>query len=164
MRARRNLLLKLILTSLVFAFSFSCSSSKDEEDIPEYLKNVEVLVELGPSSDLTDMGRDDLFFTVRNSGDKTIKELKGDIVFYITEGEEAGRVSWIFVQENDAMLDIALGEKKDRWRPLPPGDELVLASDKVIFFSGDDRPLQEKLEPHWDSVEAQVDITGLVAE
>lgn len=164
MKTRNNLLIGFMVVLLIVTFLWSCSSSEETEGLPEYVTNVEVSVELGPNSDLTDMDRDDLFFTVRNTGDKTIKELNGDIVFYINEGEEAGRVSWIFVQVNDAMEDIAVGEKKAKWRPLAPGDQLVLGSDKVIFFAGDDRPLQEKLEPHWDSVKAEVVITKLVVE
>jgi hypothetical protein len=167
MKIRHNRFLRIIgfmVIMLTVTFTWSCSSSKEAEEIPEYIKNVEVSVKLGPSGDLTDMGRDDLFFTARNTGDKTVKELNGDIVFYMPEGEEAGRVSWIFVQVNDAMEDIAVGEKKAKWRPLPPESDLVLGSDKVIFFAGDDRPLQEKLEPHWDSVEAEVAITKLLVE
>lgn len=80
-----------------------------------------VSVELGPRSDLTDMDRDDLFLTVRNTGDKTITELNGEIVFYLPENEEAGRASWIFVQANESMTDIAAGEKKAKWQPLARG-------------------------------------------
>jgi hypothetical protein len=164
MKNRNNVLIRFMVVVLIVTFSWSCSSTEDTEELPEYVTNVDVSVEIGPKSDLTDMDHDDLFFRVRNTGDKTINELNGDIVFYITEGEEAGRVKWLFVQVNDAMEDIAVGEKKAKWRPLAPGDELVLGSDVVIFFAGDDRPLQEKLEPHWESVKAEVVITKLVVE
>ena len=142
----------------------SCSSGEEAAALPEYVKDVEVSVRLGPSADVTKIDRDDVFFTVRNKGDKTIKELKGDIVFYMPDGEEAGRVSWIFVQVNSAMEGIAVDEKKKKWRPLPPGGELTLGSDNAIFFAGDDRPLQEKLVPHWDGVKAEVSIKKLVIE
>jgi hypothetical protein len=164
MKIRNNSLVGIIIVLLIIIFALACSSREEPEGLPEYVGNVEVSVELGPSSDLANMDRDDLFFTVRNAGGKRIKELNADIVFYITEGGEAGRVRWIFVQVNDAMEGIAVGEKKAKWRPLEPGDELVLGSDKAIFFAGDDRPLQEKLEPYWDSVKAEVDITKLVVE
>jgi len=150
--------------AIVMISACSCSSAQEPPGLPEYVKQVEVSVKLGPSADLVKMDRDDVFFTVRNKGDKAIKELTGDIVFYFPEGSEAGRVSWIFVQVNKAMEGIAKDEKKKKWRPLAPGATLSLSSDKVIFFAGDDRPLQEKLAPVWDKVRAEVVIKKLVTQ
>jgi len=167
MKARKNPFGATIGHTIILLFimsAYSCSSNDEKVKIPEYVNKVEVSARLGPSSDLTDLNRDDVFFSIKNTGDKTIKELNGDIVFYMPEGEEAGRVSWIFVQKNDAMEKIAVGEKKKKWRPLQPGDELILGSDRTIFFAGDDRPLQEKLQPHWDSISSEIVITKLLTE
>lgn len=169
MRTGQKQLARLDVCSVVLLavlFSWACADGEGEKtgDVSDYIDSVEASVRLGSSSDLTDADRDDVIFRVRNTGDKAIKDLKGNVVFYLPGGEEAGQVSWIFVQENEAMQGVAVGEKKKKWRPLAPGEELILGADKIIFFAGDDRPLQRKLAPHWDDVRAEVVITGLIAE
>ena len=164
MKKKMKMVIRFMAVLLAASVLAACSGNEDTNQILEYAEDVDVSVELGPESALTDMDRDDLIFTVKNKGDKTIKELRGEIVFYMPEGEEAGRVGWIFIQANENMEGIAKGEKKAKWRPLAPGDELVLGSDKIIFFAGDDRPLQDKLVPHWEDVEAEVVIKKLAVE
>ena len=89
MRKQMSLIIGIMVVTLIVTFSLTCSSGEDEAELPEYINNVDVFVELGPSSDLTDIGRNDLFFTLRNSGNKAIQVLKGNIVFYIIEGEKS---------------------------------------------------------------------------
>jgi hypothetical protein len=155
----------IILSALILIYvSSGCESrQKAKEELPEYITNIEIEVELVNREDLTNMDRDDIIFTVINKGDKTIKELSGEVAFYDSTGKEMGHTKSILISVNPEMESIAVGEKKARWRSLPPGEIINTGYDFVYFFVGQS-DLREELKAQWDDLTARVIIKKLVAE
>lgn len=155
----------VILSALILVYAFSGCKDRHEvtEDLSEYVGDIEIEVELGNRDDLRDMDRDDIIFTVRNKGDKTIKELLGEVVFYDSDGSEVGRTKSILISVNPNMESIAEEEKKTRWCSLPPG-EIISTGYDVVYFFGGEPDLREKVKTQWDNLTASVLVKKLIAE
>jgi len=145
------------------SISSGCSSGEEGMQIPpDYINKVAIMFRLGPSSYLTKIDKDDLFITVLNKGDKTIQELRGNVVFIDADGNEVGSVNWIFIWENEGMEKIAVGIKKQKFRPLEAGKSFDISHDAVSFFVGKDRQVQRNLEGKWDKARVEVRINKLI--
>lgn len=164
---RRNYIAYVVIVLSVLIVSYALHGCKSKEEVeeapPEYIDNVEIEIQLGNRTDLGDMDTDDIVFCVRNNGDRTIKELSGEVVFYDSVGSEVGRTNSIFISANPDMEGIAVQEKKARWRPLPSGQTVTTGYDVVYFFGGEPG-LREKVKSHWDNITAEVHIKKLAIE
>jgi hypothetical protein len=155
----------IVVSAFVVLYAvFGCQSREEvKEELPEYVDNIEIEIQLANRADLRDMDKDDIIFTVRNEGDRIIKELSGEVVFYDSVGSEVGRTSSIFVSANPSMESIAVQEKKARWRPLPAGQAMTTGHDVVYFFGGEP-DLREKVKSQWGNLAAKALIKKVVLE
>lgn len=144
--------------SFVFILIFlnvSCSSPPQESKKKlEYVDNVEIELMLAPSLDLINIDREDIFFTIRNNGNRNITRLHGDVVFYNSNDEEVGRTGWYFINVSETLERIASPDKKVKHRPLLPGDSLKLGADVVYFFAGEPQ-VRRKVKESWDDLRAK---------
>jgi hypothetical protein len=150
----RKSLLPLMCIWFTMAY-LSCSSESGQES-SAYSDKVELEVHLGPASGLEDVATDDIFFTIRNRGDRTITELMAEITFLYPDGREAMRREWYLI-DVDKMMEkaVAREEKKARWRPLPPGGVLRDGETVIGFFIGKPE-MRKKARREWDKLSAEI--------
>ena len=148
----------IIVTGLVW---LSCSSESGRSDadaqLLEYAPNVRIDVELAQSSNLPDIRREDVFFTITNLGDKAITELYGDIILLNHVGEEVGRTGWFFIDVDKRLEKIAAADKKAKHRPLMPGQTLRMGTDVIYLFAGESA-LRDRAVSRWHDLAAHVAI------
>jgi hypothetical protein len=140
-------------------------SSKSEQGAPSiaYAENVDIEVEMGASQDLHNMEKDDLLFTVTNTGEKSITKLLGEVVFIDSDGVEVGRTRMLFIWENEAIEKIASEDKKAKHRPLAAGQTLNIGTD-VIFLFGGEPELREKIVSQWDELTVEIVLKEVIVE
>jgi hypothetical protein len=125
-----------ILPGICLAFALISCSSGSEDISSDYKENVEVEISLGPASGLNDIKKDDIFFTVRNNGDKTITDLMAEITFLYPDGNETMQREWYLIDKDKWMEKGSLEEDSVVFRPLPPGSVIDFGWAMVIFFIG----------------------------
>jgi hypothetical protein len=109
------------------------------------------------------LDRDEIIFTVKNNGDKTVAELAGDVIFYDSAGNEVRRTGAIIISVNPSMEDIAVEEKKVRWCPLPPGGNITTGYDVVTFFGGQP-DLRDTVRAQWDNLSVSISLNKIATE
>lgn len=161
-----KILLFLMSSSLSIMLLFSGCLSKSEKDTaqsPDYADKIEIKVILEPSSNLEDLQRDDIIYTVKNKGDKTITEILGEVVFYNRDGTEVGKMPWMFITVDREWEDLAGESRKGAFRPLPPGITMSAGYIYLGFFVGR-KELRNKLKANWDNLTAKPIIKKVIVE
>lgn len=158
-----TLLVTLGTLCLITAFAGCNSQPQETNQLSQYSENIEVGVMLSDQDALNDLDRDDIIFTVTNNGDKTVTELTGDVVFYDSAGNEIGRTGTLLISVNPSMEEIAVEEKKARWRPLPPGGNITTGYDVVTFFGGEP-DLRDTVRAQWNNLSVSIFITKIATE
>ena len=154
----------IVLSAFIFSWASGCKSREEvREELPEYVENIEIDIQLSSRAGLSDMDTDDIIIAVTNNGGKTVKELSGEVIFYDSVGSEVGRTSSIFISTNPNMESMAVQEKKARWRPLPSGETSTTGHDVVFFFGGEPK-LRKKVKSEWDNLTAKALIKKVVVE
>jgi hypothetical protein len=144
-----------LVSSLVF-LQCSCDSQRaDDKKKIEYADKLEIEINFASVDAINRIDEYDVWFTVTNKGDKTVKRLGADIVFSTSSGEELGRTAWLFVHENETLERQASDEKKPKYRPLPPGVTITTPTDVVILFGGEPK-LRNKVKATWNDLTATV--------
>ena len=154
---------------LVFLFSFGCTSKSEETgNIPEqppYAKNIELVIELGPAV-TPDNVFDNVYISMKNLGEKTIREAKGIIIFYNMDEKEVTQVGYKFIQDFGAQgSDAAM--VMSGVRPLMPGQEVTFQhpAPMVFVLDGKYRKVYEsEVAPIWDELTAKAFITEVITE
>jgi hypothetical protein len=142
---------------LACAATLVCCSSGSKDTPSDYKEKVAVEISLGPSSSLNDVSRDDIFFKVRNNGDRTITELAAEVMFSYSNGEEAMRRRWYLVTVDPSMEKAVLQKKAAQFRPLPPGGAIEFGELMMGFFVGKPE-MREKARQDWDKLNAEIKV------
>ncbi len=156
---------RFLITYCTITISFlfiRCSSEQnDKRTKPEYANHVEITVTLCASGNLTDFDREDIVFSIKNNGDKSITKLLGEVIFHDSCGEEVGRTGWLFINVNKELERMAVGEKKLKHQPLLSGQTLEIGADVLYLFGGEPE-LRQIVYPQWDDLGAQAVIREVV--
>ncbi len=155
----------LTFSALISSFVFlqcSCDAQQsDDKKKIEYADKLEIDINFASVDAINRIDEYDVWFTVKNRGDKIVKKLGADIVFLTSSGEELGRTAWLFVHENEALERQASAEKKAKYRPLLPGDTITTPTDVVILFGGEPK-LRDKVKASWTDLTAKVIIREVI--
>ncbi len=162
MSERAFFLIFFAIISGFLALQCSCDGQQAEaEKKIEYADKVEIEIAFASVEAINRIDEYDVWFTVANKGDKTIKRLSADIVFSTLSGEELGRTAWLFVHENETLERQASEEKKAKYRPLPPGNTITTPTDVIILFGGEPQ-LRDKVKAAWNDLAAKVIIKEVI--
>ena len=160
---RATLLVALGTLCLITVFTACNSQPQETNQLSQYSENIEIGVMLSDQDALNDLDRDDIIFTVRNNGDKTVTELAGDVIFYDSAGNEVGRTGALLISVNPSLEEIAVEEKKIRWRPLPPGGNITTGYDVVTFFAGEP-DLRDTVRAQWNNLSVSISLDKIATE
>jgi len=112
---------------------------------------------------LNDITTDDIFFKVRNNGDKTITELAAEITFLYPDGNEAMRRVWYLITTDKWMEKAVLEKKTCQFRPLPPGGVIEFGELMSSFFIGKPE-MREKASKEWNKLSAEIKVIMVETE
>ncbi|KPK73209.1 hypothetical protein AMJ87_02315 [candidate division WOR_3 bacterium SM23_60] len=150
----------LISSSMFLQCSCDAQQAADKKKI-EYADKIGIEISFASAEAIKRIDEYDVWFTVTNKGDKTVKRLGADIVFSTSSGQELGRTAWLFVHENETLERQASEEKKAKYRPLPPGVTITTPTDVIILFGGEPR-LRDKVRAAWNDLSATVIVKEVV--
>lgn len=149
----------IVLIALLITFQSSCSSSSEERSSTQidYTEKIEIKVTLGPTQNLNDPYKEDVFYTITNHGDETVTKVYGEVVFYDQDGSEVGRDNILFLEESKKMEGVAVGGKKARWQSLAPGQTMNDSYELLYLLEGKSE-LREELQNLWNDLTASADV------
>lgn len=151
---RSSLTWIIIILPAIFMFAYCSSGSREIDPVSrQYADKIEIKITLGSADNLHDLNKEDVFYSITNHGDKTVTKIYGEIVFHDQDGEEVGRDSILFLEENKNLEGIAVEDKKARWRSLAPG-QTIRDSYEFIYLLGGDPDLREELRQRWSELSA----------
>lgn len=151
---RSSLAWIIMILPAIFLLAYCSQGSKEIDPVPqEYADKIDIKITLGSADNLNDLDKEDVLYSITNHGDKTVTKIYGEIVFHDQDGEEVGRDSILFLEENKNMEGIAEEDKKTRWRSLAPG-QTIQDSYEFIYLLGGEPELREELRKRWNDLTA----------
>jgi len=140
----------------------SLEKNIDEPVRKEEAKGVDISVSLCSSACISQPSMDAVIIEIKNNRDKPLKILKGNIVFYDSDGQIVGRVKKpiIYMHPGRAKTSQKI-DTRIRYTSLKPEENYTLSLPFLALFAGYPE-LREKAKTNWEDWKTDFEITSIL--